>query len=359
MEVRGRQGTLNLEGLKVWFDVLTPKQLLFFEPMIRRLSEKNKIMTTTRDYREATGLARVRGVRMRVVGRHGGGSLVGKLRASAHRIVDLTEIASRFKPDLTVSFCSPEASRVAFGLGVRHVGFGNVPHYAAMMKLSVPMLDRLLVPKHIPKREFARFGIPVPNIVQYNAMDEYVIVKNSSGRPRPLRLRLKKDKTILFRPHETQAAYASGVSFNTTGAVKAIAESFPEYNVVVLGRYIEQIRDLKRELGNKAVVLDKVVDSEAIFAVTDVFVGSGGTMTSEAVMRGVPTISYEGIPNADERYLVGKGLVSRCNDYKKIPQAIEMVLAEDGDARKARIKRFLDAMEDPYDTLESTIRTLG
>ena len=76
-------------------------------------------------------------------------------------------------------------------------------------------------------------------------------------------------------------------------------------------------------------------------------------------MWGVPTISYEGIPNADERYLVRKGLVSRCRDYKKIPQAIEMVLSEDSKARKAGIKRFLDAMEDPYNALESAIRTLG
>ncbi len=349
---------MNPEGLGVWFDVLTPKQLLFFEPMIKRLSKKNKVMTTTRNYREATGLARVRGVRMRVVGKHGGESLLGKLRASAHRIGELAEIVSKFGPDLTISFCSPEASRVAFGLGIRHVGFGNVPHYTAMMKLSVPFLDRLLIPRHIPKREFTVFGMASSSIIQYDAMDEYVIVKNSSGNPPRLRLRLKKDKTVLFRPYEVQAAYASDVSFDTVGAIRSIADGLPDYNVVVLGRYAEQISDLKRELGDRAIVLDRVVDSEAIFAITDVFVGSGGTMTTEAAMRGMPTISYEGIPNADEKYLVRKGLVVRCSDYKKIPQAIDAVLAEDGRARTARVKRFLDSMEDPYCTLEDVIRSL-
>lgn len=113
---RRRQRILNPEGLKIWFDVITPKDILFFEPMIKRLSEKNNVMTTTRNYREAVGLANVRDMRMRIVGRHGGGSLIGKLRASAHRIGDLTEVVNRFKPDLTISFCSPEASRVAFGL---------------------------------------------------------------------------------------------------------------------------------------------------------------------------------------------------------------------------------------------------
>lgn len=100
---------MNPRILNIWFDILTPKQLLFFEPMIKRLSENNMVMATTRDYMEATGLAKVRGVRMRVVGKHGGGSLLGKLRASVHRIGKLTEIVSRFGPDLTISFCSPEA----------------------------------------------------------------------------------------------------------------------------------------------------------------------------------------------------------------------------------------------------------
>ena len=40
-------------------------------------------------------------------------------------------------------------------------------------------------------------------------------------------------------------------------------------------------------------------------AITDVFVGSGGTMTSESALRGIPTISYEGNTQCTiEKYLV-------------------------------------------------------
>ncbi len=350
---------MKTSGIKVWFDIITPKDVLFFEPMVRRLSEKNQVMLTTRDYREAVGLAKVRGMRMKLVGRHGGGSLIGKLRASAQRVEDLTGVVNRFGPDLAVSFCSPEASRVAFGLGIRHVAFSNVAHYAAMMRLSVPLLDKLLIPRHMPKSRFAMFGIPRSDIVQYDAMDESVIVRNSSGSPRRPRIRLAKNKkTVLFRPYENQAAYASGVTFDTAGAIRAMIDGLPEYNVVVLGRYTEQIKEIRRELAGRATVLDSVVDSESIFSVTDVFVGSGGTMTSEAAMRGLPTISYEGIPNADEKYLVRKGLVRRCTDPRKIPGAVRRVAAEDAEKRRARVKRFLDTMEDPYDALVKTVRSL-
>ena len=350
---------MKAAGIKVWFDIITPKDVLFFEPMVRRLSGKNQVMLTTRDYREAVGLAKVRGMRMRMVGRHGGSSLIGKLRASAQRVENLTKVVNGFGPDLAVSFCSPEASRVAFGLGIRHVAFSNVSHYAAMMRLSVPLLDKLLIPRHIPKSRFARFGISRSDIVQYDAMDESVIVKNSSGSPRRPRVRLARGKkTILFRPYENQAAYASGVTFDTAGAIRAMADGLPEYNVVVLGRYTEQIKEIRRELAGRATVLDSVVDSESIFSVTDVFVGSGGTMTSEAAMRGLPTISYEGIPNADEKYLVRRGLMRRCTDPRKLPGAVRRAAAEDAGERRARVRRFLDEMEDPYDALAKAIRSL-
>ena len=38
---------------------------------------------------------------------------------------------------------------------------------------------------------------------------------------------------------------------------------------------------------------------------TDVFViGSGGTMTAESALLGIPTISYNAIPNIIENYLI-------------------------------------------------------
>ncbi len=349
---------MNPERIKIWFDVLTPKEILFFGPMIQQLSKKNKVLVTTRDYSEINELAKIRGLRMRVVGKHGGGKLLGKLNASIDRMGELAGIVSRFRPDLVISFCSPDASRVAFGLNIRHVGFCNTPHATAVMRLTVPLLDRLLIPKYIPKREFKVFGMEPSNIIRYNAMDEYVIVKNTAKNPHPLKLRLTKNRTILFRTYETQAAYAGNTSFDTVSAVRTIADGFPEYNVVVLGRYPGQNRNLKRDLDGAAIVLDRMVDNGTILAIADVFVGSGGTMTTECALRGIPTISYEAIPSTIEKYLVRKGLVTRCSDYRKIPLAIRSVLEEDEKARLRRAAKFLDAMEDPYNTLESAIMSL-
>ena len=61
-------------------------------------------------------------------------------------------------------------------------------------------------------------------------------------------------------------------------------------------------------------VLDSVIDSGQILALCDVFVGSGGTMTSEAALRGVPTVSYNAVPNVEERNLVRRGSGSQGGD---------------------------------------------
>ena len=47
--------------MKIWFDVLTPKQVLFHESFVDRLKKKHHtVLCTTRDYREATELAKIR-----------------------------------------------------------------------------------------------------------------------------------------------------------------------------------------------------------------------------------------------------------------------------------------------------------
>ena len=81
-------------------------------------------------------------------------------------------------------------------------------------------------------------------------------------------------------------------------------------------------------------------------------------MTSEAALRGIPTISYDGVPNLDEKYLVKNGLIVRCKDYKKIPLVITSVLEKDEKSVKSKAKKFLDAMEDPYRKLEFIIKLL-
>ena len=323
--------------------------------MIKRLERENKLLCTSRKYREANQLAKIRKLKLSIIGKHGGGGNFEKLQSSADRIQKLSTVVKKFSPDLTISFCSPEAARVSHGLGIRHIAFCNAPHAEAVMKLSVPLVQKLLIPKHILKDEFAKYGISKKNIIQYNAMDEYVIVKGCFHRSSTLTLFLPKPKTILIRTHELKAAYFSS-KVDIVQIIKKVAKEFSNCNIVILGRYSDEINLLKRKFSKKLIVLDKVVDSGEILAKCDVLIGSGGTMTSEAVLRGIPTISYDAVPNLDEKYLVRKGLVKRAKSPNQIIKLVTKLLNSDNDKFKKNAKKFLDSMEDPYLKLVETIR---
>lgn len=343
--------------MKIWFDVLTPKQLLFFEPMIRKLQKNNKLFCTSRNYREVVELAKIRGINLVFVGKHGGSDKIGKLNASLTRMHRLLSIVKKFNPELTVSFCSPEASRISYGLGVKHIAFCDSPHAEAVMRLSLPIIQRLLIPWIIPKKEFTKYGISEEKISQYKAIDASVIVKERSKNDLKYNFLLKKKKTILIRPEESEAAYVSDNENRITKIIREIIKEFPNYNVIILGRYLPQISQLKREFGSKVIVMDKVVDGKSLLKFVDVFIGSGGTMTAEAALMGVPTISYDAVPNYIEQYLVKKGLVKREENPQKIVFFAKKILKSNNRKTRTKAKKILSSMEDPFSKLITHIKT--
>lgn len=301
-------------------------------------------------------LAKIRGTNLVFIGKHGGADRLDKLNASLLRMNGLLSKIRKFAPHLTVSFCSPEAARISYGLGVKHIAFCDSPHAEAVMRLSIPLVQKLLIPWIIPKREFSKYGISQRDIISYKSLDASVIVKNKSKKYSKTDFTLKNKKTIVIRTEESEAAYISTKN-NSIHIARKIANGFPDCNVVILGRYFSQINQFKQELGNKIIVLDKVVDGKGLLMLTDVFIGSGGTMTAEAALMGIPTISYDAAPNLIELYLVKKRLIKRERDPKKISMLVKQFLKSDNKT-SINARKMLNSMEDPFSKLVTTIRSI-
>ena len=302
--------------MKIWIDILTPKQLLFSEPIIEKLSKKHEILWTSREYGEVKKLAKIRNLDLIFVGKYGGKQRISKLEASIDRMEKITKKVKRFSPDLTISFASPEATRVSFGLGIKHIAFCDSPHADAVMRLTMPLIQKLLIPKIIPKKEFSKFGIEEKNIISYNSIDAAVTIKRRIiKKVSPFKKNNKKN--ILIRIEEEYASYVSKSS-NILSIVKKIIKEFEEENIVILCRYPSQIKKIKKQIGKNAKILSMTFDGKQLLEDSDVFIGSGGTMTAEASLLGTPTISYNAVPNIVEEYLVKKHLVKRETDPKRI-----------------------------------------
>jgi predicted glycosyltransferase len=322
--------------------------------MIKQLKKTNQVFCTTRRYREVTKLAKLKKMKLVVFGSHGGQSKIDKLNASIKRTDAISAEIYRFKPDLVISFCSPEAARISFGLGIKHIAFCDSPHAEAVMRLSVPLVQKLLIPWIIPKTEFTKYGIKSNDIIPYKAIDASVIVKNENQKK--LKLTTTR-RNILIRVEEENAAYAQKQS-KTIQIIEKIATKFPNENVMVLPRYRSQITTLK-QLGNRIKILHNVMLGSTLLSNIDVFVGSGGTMTAEAALLGIPTISYNAVPNLVQDYLVRKKLVVLESDPIRIVAIVQRMLHSDKKELRKSAQDTLASMEDPYKKLVGVIKMIN
>ena len=341
--------------MKIWIDILTPKQLLFSESIIEKLGKKHNILCTSREYEEVRKLAKIRDFDLVFIGKHGGGDKTAKLQASIDRKKKLFRKIKTFSPDLTISFCSPEAARISFGLGIKHVAFCDSPHADAVMRLTLPLIQKLLIPNIIPKNEFSKFGIDKKNIVSYKAIDAAVTIKRKINQEEKLPFKDNKRKNILIRVEEEEASYTSKSS-KIIPIIKQIVKEYSNENIVILCRYTKQIQNLQKRIGKKAKIIKMSFDGKHLLNNTDIFIGSGGTMTAESALMGIPTISYNAVPNIIENFLVKKYLVKRETNPNKISNYIKKILKSTNKMNQKRAKIILKQMEDPIQKLIKVIK---
>lgn len=111
----------------IWFDLVTPKSVMFFRPFIAKIKERGyDVLVTAREgdgYKEVVDLLTLYRIDFINRGFFGGANLGDKLKASIHRQLALMEYIEKRNITKLVCLCSVDANRVAFGLGVPIINF--------------------------------------------------------------------------------------------------------------------------------------------------------------------------------------------------------------------------------------------
>lgn len=332
---------------------------MFFKHSVDLLREKDHdLLCTGRNYRECVKLSKLKKLDLKIVGKYGGSTKYDKLRANSSRIFDLAKEINDFEPELCVSFSSPEAARVAFGLGIPHVTFSDSPHAYAVQRLTIPFVNYLLCPWIIPNSAWKNLGISNKQIIHYHALDPVAWIRNEAKVINQKKLKqkynLSKNNAIVIRPEESKASYLIAKDSNVDRILGSIVENFHKTSdILVLGRYEDQIRQIKEKYGDKIKVLENVVDGLELISLADVFVGGGGTMTAESALLGKPTISISPIKFYVDDYLVKVGLIRKITNSSLIVELLRDMQSDNKfrTIQKNRAKRILDQMEDPADKL--------
>ena len=341
--------------LRYWIDILTPKQLLFFNPVVEELKARgHQVLATSRHYREVEQMASLLGVELKFVGSRGGKGTYDQLRASLERMNSLLPLVGGFQPDASLSVASADCARISFGIRVRHTAVSDSPHSVIAGKLSLPFSHHLLTPWIIPYIAWYRFGLQRSEITKYHALDPAAWLKREA-KVRPPEIKVKPGRpTILVRLEESYAPYMIGTDESWTSKVlQRLSNEFKNCNLIALCRYQDQLEIVKKRFGDTFLVPEKVVDGAGLIRQSDVFIGMGGTMTTEAALIGVPTVSaYQGSGLYTERYLLSMGLLLKTHNLDAISRLVRKSLTRKyHDHCKRKAKRLLDSMEDPVERI--------
>jgi predicted glycosyltransferase len=335
--------------MKVWFDLLTPKQLLFFNPIIGELKSAGfDVLTTSRKYREVGPLAELVGLDLKYVGERGGKGPEEQLLAATRRQAEMIPLVKELRPRVAVSIASAVCARVAFGLGIKHVAVNDSPHSDVAGRLSLPLSYHLLCPWVIPYAAWRRFGLSRNQVTTYRALDPAAWLKRKPVKGPVPDLDADK-KTITVRAQESDAPYLARADMTwTDNLINALLDSFPNCNLVILCRYDYQVQDVKSKFGSKCIIPEEIVSGRSLLSHTDLFIGMGGTMNAEAALMGVPTISaFQGVLYTD-RFLESVGLLERALKTETLVKHAGHLLEDLVKAKHAaKAKRILASMEDP------------
>jgi predicted glycosyltransferase len=339
--------------MKIWMDILSPKQLLLFTSLAERFKELGySILLTSRRYIQLDGLVETsfRDWGIIRVGEWGGGSLEGKLRASIERMRLLLDVVVGERPDLCLSSGSPEAARIAYGLGIPHILISDTPH-SPVNRLTAPLSKKILTPWVIPVREWVEVGASRNMITRYRALDPCFWLRGFNP-DRSVLGNLEEGQYVLFRMPETQAAYMKAGDHEFIELAEKISWIIGDMKLVVLCRYVEQAELARRILGEKAVVVDRMVPGASLIAFSAAFIGGGGTMTQEASLLGVPAISiYPGDLPAVLRFLERRKLLIHLRDPGAVIQIMTSLfkrLDAIRDSWRRRAQNLWRSLEDPF-----------
>jgi predicted glycosyltransferase len=296
----------------LWFDLSTPKSVLFFSPFVRHLAEQGEtVLVTSRGgehYGELAALLRHYGLEAIMVGEYGGASLAGKLDASLTRQRQLLELVGDRQLDCLISICNVDSNRVAFGLGIRVINFCDLPSRGGrapltpVARLTLPLSDKVFHPFCVPASIFTRF-LPRRDVVRYDFLDPVLYLRDQTpDRSFFSSLPLDPDRrTICFREEERMASY---VTTSHAWVLDALQETGD--NIIAIPRYGGY--ETRRRLPF-AVVLDETVELAAVLPFVDLMVGGGGTMNIEAAYWGTPVISTRSFLSHYDEYLLTHGLM--------------------------------------------------
>lgn len=337
--------------MKVWIDHSNSPHPLLFAPIVRALGERgHAVVHTARDNAQTVELARERWDRVDVIGGESPPGRAAKGRQIAGRARALRAWAREERPDIALSHGSYAQIAAARSLGIRTVTAADYEHQPAS-HVAFRLADRVLLPEALRGSEVTRQGARNGKVRWYPGLKEELYLGDfEPDRDIPARLGVPPGATVVVaRTPPSRALYHQLENPLFLEAISAAARE-PNVCCVVLTRHPEQRAAIDALGASNVIVPDAAVDSRSLMHAADLVIGAGGTMTREAALLNVPTLSvFAGRPAAVDAWLEARGRLRRLQDVDDLLPIVPRDHSADGLAMlRARgrtlVELFVDAV---------------
>lgn len=308
--------------MRLWIDMANSPHPLLFAPVARRLTERGaEVLITVRDHAQTLELTRDRWPEAEILGIPSPTGKLPKLVSMARRVAECRSWARRHRPDVALSHNSYAQLAASRLIGVPAVTAMDYEHQPAN-HLAFRCARRILLPEAVPSAVVRRQGANAPKIVRYPGLKEHLYLADFEPDPAILASlgipRQPGEVVVVARSAPAGAAYHPD---ENPQFIQVLRELTAREHVrsVVLARHESQCNAIESLNLPNCTIPRSAVDGRSLLYAADLFIGAGGTMSREAALLGVPTLSmFAGRPAAVDDWLERQGRISRFESLEQL-----------------------------------------
>lgn len=279
--------------------------------MIEQIRSDHEVLLTCRPLANTIDLLKLKGFEYHVIGSHYGANKVKKSLGFSIRVMQLYSFLKGRRIDVAISHSSFYSPVVARWLGIRSIYLNDNEH-ALGNRISFLCASRIMIPEFISTELVHRqWGNP-KKVIQYPGVKEGIYLSSLGGRIRKRASHELRATEIFIRPEPWTAQYYRGkVNFMDD----LIVSLKKKYKIILIPRSKQQAEHYEQAKFQGITIPPKPLTLEEMASRCSLFIGAGGTMTREAAVLGIPTISvYQSDLLAVDRYLINQGYMNHKMD---------------------------------------------
>jgi predicted glycosyltransferase len=307
--------------MRIWVDLANSPHPLLFAPIARELEDRgHDVILTARDHGQTVELATRYWPDVDVIGGESPPGRARKARSVGSRVRALRNWAKQREPDLALSHNSYAQILAARSIGIPVVTAMDFEHQPAN-HLAFRLAGRVILPEAFPPGLARRQGAKQAKVHRYSGLKEEIYLGEFKPGPDVL-TGLGIDRgdgapLVVARTPPSRALYHQFENPLFAEAMRALDRGGARS--VALARHPEQRRALEALELQRCTIPNTAVDARSLMYQADLVLGAGGTMTREAALMGVPTVSaFAGETPAVDRQLIEEGRLTQLEGVERL-----------------------------------------